>query len=139
MAKKDEKPNEIVNGQTEQSSDNPAQTVSPEQVENQALREELAQMKADYVAQTAELAQVQYEKQELSAQIAVLQTSKQPEKPTTQDTRKSVWVKTANGAEFWRSGVLFNGEWREVNRAEVGETAWARITDEPALVIKQAA
>ena len=139
MAKKDEKPNEIVNGQTEQSSDNPAQTVSPEQAENQALREELAQMKADYVAQTAELAQVQYEKQELLAQIAVLQTSKQPEKPTTQDTRKSVWVKTANGAEFWRSGVLFNGEWREVNRAEVGETAWARITDEPALVIKQAA
>ncbi|WP_173020701.1 hypothetical protein [Kingella kingae] len=48
-------------------------------------------------------------------------------------------VRTANGAEFWRGGVLFNGEWREVSRAEVGETAWARITDEPALIIKQAA
>lgn len=136
MAKKDEKPNEIVNGQTEQSSDNPAQTVSPEQAENQALREELAQMKTDYAAQTAELAQVQYEKQELLAQIAALQTSKQPEKPTTQDTRESVWVKTANGAEFWRSGVLFNGEWREVKRVDVGDTAWQRITSEPALQTK---
>ncbi|WP_038321618.1 hypothetical protein [Kingella kingae] len=61
----------------------------------------------------------------------------QPEKST--DTRESVQVRTANGAEFWRGGVLFNGEWREVSRAEVGETAWARITDEPALIIKQAA
>ena len=121
MAKKDEKPDEIVNGQTEQSSDNPAQTVAPEQAENQALREELAQ--------------VQYEKQELLAQIAALQTSKQPEK-TTQDTRESVWVKTANGAEFWRSGVLFNGEWREVKRVDVGDTAWQRITSEPALQTK---
>ena len=62
----------------------------------------------------------------------------QPQK--NQTTRaKSVQVRTANGAEFWRGGVLFNGEWREVKRAEVGETAWARITDEPALMIKQAA
>ncbi|MDK4555637.1 hypothetical protein QG071_05970 [Kingella kingae] len=64
-------------------------------------------------------------------------TQMQPEKST--DTRKSVQVRTANGAEFWRGGVLFNGEWREVSRAEVGETAWARITQEPALMIKQAA
>ncbi|MDK4527094.1 hypothetical protein QG034_09595 [Kingella kingae] len=64
-------------------------------------------------------------------------TQMQPEKST--DTRKSVQVRTANGAEFWRGGVLFNGEWHEVKRAEVGETAWARITDEPALMIKQAA
>ena len=88
MAKRDEKPNEIVNGQTEKPSENPAQ--------------------------------------------------KQPENQKSRDTRESVWVRSANGAEFWRGGVLFDHEWREVQRDTVGETAWVRIVTEPALQVKQA-
>lgn len=57
---------------------------------------------------------------------------------TPSDTRESVWVRTASGADFWRGGVLFDGEWQEVKRETVGETAWQRITSEPALQIKQA-
>lgn len=57
-----------------------------------------------------------------------------PETPS--DTRESVWVRSASGAEFWRGGVLFDGEWQQVKRADVGDTAWQRITSEPALQIK---
>lgn len=57
--------------------------------------------------------------------------AKKDEKPD--DT---MWVKTASGAEFWRGGVLFNGDWREVKRADVGDTAWQRILAEPALQTK---
>lgn len=130
MAKKDENTNDPVNGQSE------TQTTTPEQAENQALREELANLQAAYAAQTAELAQVQSDKQDLQAQLIALKAQKQPEKQKTQDTRESVWVRSANGAEFWRGGVLFNGDWREIKRADVGETAWQRITSEPALQIK---
>lgn len=129
MAKKDEKPAGQVNGQNETQT----ATVSPEQAENQALREELADLQAAYAAQAAELVQAQSDKQDLQAQ---LNAQKQPEQQKAQDTRESVWVKTANGAEFWRGGVLFNGDWREVKRGEVDESAWQRIVSEPALHIK---
>lgn len=46
------------------------------------------------------------------------------------DGRESVWVRSA--LPLWRGGVCFDGEWREVKRGEVGETAWLRILSEPA-------
>ena len=60
----------------------------------------------------------------------------QPETPT--DPRQSIAAMSANGDEFWRGGLLFNGAWQTVYRAEVGEEAWQRIVNEPRLRIKSA-
>lgn len=133
MTKKAEKNDEKVNAQTEQTSET---TVSPEQAQIQVLKAELGNLQEAYAVQTEELAQIQSEKQDLLAQIAALKNAKQPE--TASDTRESILARSASGREFWRGGVLFDGDWREVKRGEVGETAWQRITSEPALQIKQA-
>ena len=61
----------------------------------------------------------------------------QPE-TTPSDPRQSIEAMSANGDEFWRGGVLFNGAWQTVYRAEVGEEAWQRIVSEPRLRIKAA-
>lgn len=45
----------------------------------------------------------------------------------------SLWLRTAHGAPFWRGGLLFDGQWREVRRDNTDETAWRRILAEPML------
>lgn len=67
--------------------------------------------------------------------------AKKTEKPddTTPAYSDTLLVRTAHGTTFWRGGILFNGDWQTVKRAEVGETAWQRIIAEPILQTKQAA
>lgn len=60
----------------------------------------------------------------------------QPETPA--DPRQIIEAMSASGEEFWRGGLLFNGAWQTVYRAEVGEEAWQRIVNEPRLRIKSA-
>jgi hypothetical protein len=74
----------------------------------------------------------------LAAQQAAAQASAtQPENPDA-DPRQAILACSADGVEFWRGGVLFNGAWQTVYRAEVGEEAWQRIVNEPRLRIKSA-
>ena len=65
------------------------------------------------------------------------QTPTQPENPDA-DPRQAILACSADGVEFWRGGVLFNGAWQTVYRAAVGEEAWQRIVNEPRLRIKAA-
>ena len=74
----------------------------------------------------------------VAAQQAAAQASAtQPENPDA-DPRQAILACSADGVEFWRGGVLFNGAWQTVYRAEVGEEAWQRIVNEPRLRIKSA-
>lgn len=59
-------------------------------------------------------------------------------KNTKADSREALRVRAAKGKELWRGGVLFTDQWQVVKRAEVGETAWQRIVDEPALQREEA-
>ncbi|EIC13946.1 hypothetical protein QG041_00805 [Kingella kingae] len=140
MAKKDEKPDEKATEQTETQTE----TATYEMTKVEDLREALTISQAALEVRGAELAKVQAAYDEkcaecdsLKSELAALkQNQQQPETPY--DTRESVWVRSARGSEFWRGGVLFDHEWREVQRDTVGETAWVRIVTEPALQVKQA-
>ena len=74
--------------------------------------------------------------QEAQAALQAENAALQPE--TTADPRQIIEAMSANGDEFWRGGLLFNGAWQTVYRAEVGEEAWQRIVNEPRLRIKAA-
>lgn len=97
------------------------------QAEITALREANAVLKAERDAAQAAL-------------LAAQQAASAPTQPETtpSDLRQSIEAMSANGDEFWRGGVLFNGAWQTVYRAEVGEEAWQRIVNEPRLRIKAA-
>jgi len=97
------------------------------QAEITALREANAVLKAERDAAQAAL-------------LAAQQAASAPTQPETtpSDPRQSIEAMSANGDEFWRGGVLFNGAWQTVYRAEVGEEAWQRIVNEPRLRIKAA-
>lgn len=125
MTKKDEK-----NEKTTVKTETPTENATPEQAEMLALRKNLANLQTAYDEKCAECDSL---KSELNA---LKQAQKPPEPPS--DTRESVWVRSASGADFWRCGILFTSEWQEVKRAEINATAWQRITSEPALQIKQA-
>lgn len=123
MTKKDEK-----NEKTTVKTEMPTENTAPEQAEMLALRESLANLQTAYDEKCAEC-------DSLKSELNALKQAQQPPE-TPSDTRESVWVRSASGADFWRCGILFTSEWREVKRAEINATAWQRITSEPALQIK---
>lgn len=43
------------------------------------------------------------------------------------------WVRTRYAESFWRGGVKFTKEWQPIDVNVVGEEAFLRITNEPAL------
>lgn len=104
------------------------------QAENAALQAEITALREANAALTAERDEAQATL--LAAQQAVSAPT-QPKKPDA-DPRQIIEAMSANGDEFWRGGVLFNGAWQTVYRAEVGDEAWQRIVNEPRLRIKSA-
>lgn len=119
----------------EQSATTPEQEAQAAlQAENTALQAEITALREANAALTAERDEAQAAL--LAAQQAVSAPT-QPKKPDA-DPRQIIEAMSANGDEFWRGGVLFNGAWQTVYRAEVGEEAWQRIVNEPRLRIKAA-
>lgn len=111
------------------------ETQQQQDAENAALQAEITALREANAALTAERDAAQAAL--LAAQQAAAQaTTTQPETPA--DPRQIIEAMSANGDEFWRGGVLFNGAWQTVYRAEVGEEAWQRIVNEPRLRIKAA-
>ena len=111
------------------------ETQQQQDAENAALQAEITALREANAALTAERDAAQAAL--LAAQQAAAQASAtQPETPA--DPRQIIEAMSANGDEFWRGGVLFNGAWQTVYRAEVGEEAWQRIVNEPRLRIKAA-
>lgn len=139
MAKKDEKLDEKATVQPEKQTE----TATHEMTEVEDLREALTISQVALEVRGAELAKVRAAYDEkcaecdsLKSELAALKQNQQQSENVPSDTRESVCVRSANGAEFWRGGVLFNGDWREIKRADMDETAWQRIVSEPALQIK---
>ena len=120
-----QKPNSPEQAQQETQQQQDAENAAL-QAEITALREANAALKAERDAAQATL---------LAAQQAASAPT-QPETPA--DPRQIIEAMSANGDEFWRGGVLFNGAWQTVYRAEVGEEAWQRMVNEPRLRIKSA-
>ena len=110
------------------------ETLQPQDAANAALQAEITALREANAALTAERDEAQATL--LAAQQAVSAPT-QPKKPDA-DPRQIIEAMSANGDEFWRGGVLFNGAWQTVYRAEVGDEAWQRIVNEPRLRIKAA-
>nr|DAR60659.1 MAG TPA: hypothetical protein [Caudoviricetes sp.] len=111
-------------------------------VDAEKIKAELDALKATYEeaqtkieAMTVELAKTDEEKQAIALELAELKAEHTKRAADAlAESRDVMLVSTGvDGKEFWRAGILFNGEWREVKRAEVGEKAWAAICAEPAL------
>ena len=81
------------------------------------------------------LAKAEEDKKALSAELAELKAQHtQRAADSLADSRDVMLVSTgADGKEFWRGGLLFDGGWREVKRAEVGEAGGKAICAEPML------
>lgn len=126
-------PNANEQSANEQSANAPeqeAQTVL--QAENAALREENATLRAENAA-------LQAARDEVQAALSATQQAATPSmQPEHTHLPQIIEVRSTDGGEFWRGGVLFNGAWQTVYRAEVGEEAWQRIVNEPRLRIKSA-
>ncbi|MRN38937.1 hypothetical protein CRG49_010505 [Neisseria sp. N95_16] len=93
---------------------------------------ELAAARAEIEDLTAKLAEAEDGKEALARELAALR-GQSVKADTATDSREALRVRAAKGKELWRGGVLFTDQWQVVKRAEVGETAWQRIVDEPAL------
>lgn len=105
------------------------------QAELNALKAVYEEAQAKIEALTLELAKANEEKQAIFHELAELKAEHTKRAADAlAESRDVMLVSTGvDGKEFWRAGILFNGEWREVKRAEVGEKAWAAICAEPAL------
>ncbi|UOO77319.1 hypothetical protein LVJ85_02125 [Neisseria sp. Dent CA1/247] len=101
-----------------------------------ALKQELDKVQAELSALkeqlVAESAKAKAAERELDA------LRKQVDKPAKSGNPNKRLVRTASGREFWRAGEKFDGEWREIDRTVIGDEAWQRIIDEPALQTKEA-
>lgn len=93
---------------------------------------ELAAARAEIEDLTGKLAEAEDGKEVLARELAALR-GQSAKADTATDSREALRVRAAKGKELWRGGVLFTDQWQEIKRAEVGETAWQRIVDEPAL------
>ena len=120
--------------QTQPENEDEALAQNPNSPE-QAQQETQQQQDAENAALQAETAAREAQATLLAAQQAASAPT-QPETPA--DPRQIIEAMSANGDEFWRGGVLFNGAWQTVYRAEVGDEAWQRIVNEPRLRIKAA-
>lgn len=119
----------------EQSATTPEQEAQAAlQAENAALQAEITALREANAALTAERDAAQ------AALLAAQQAASAPTQPETtpSDPRQIIEAISVSGGEFWRGGVLFNGAWQTVYRAEVGEEAWQRIVNDPRLRIKSA-
>ncbi|STZ75563.1 hypothetical protein [Bergeriella denitrificans] len=101
------------------------------------VQAELAAARAEIDELTAKLTDAEDEKEALARELRALR-SQADKADKKADSREALLVRAAKGKELWRGGVLFTDQWQTVKRAEVGETAWARITGEPALERKEA-
>ena len=117
-----------------QNPNSPEQAQQQQDAENAALQAEIAALREANAALKAERDAAQ------AALLAAEQAASAPTQPETtpSDPRQAILACSADGVEFWRGGVLFNGAWQTVYRAEVGEEAWQRIVNEPRLRIKAA-
>lgn len=104
-----------------------------------ALQQKLDEAQAELAAAreenedlAAKLAEAEDGKEALARELAALR-GQSAKADTATDSREALRVRAAKGKELWRGGVLFTDQWQEIKRAEVGETAWQRIVDEPAL------
>lgn len=93
---------------------------------------ELAAARTEIEDLTAQLAEVDGDKEALARELFELRQQGK-KNDVKADSRKALRVRALKGKELWRGGVLFTDQWQVVKRAEVGETAWQRIVDEPAL------
>lgn len=128
----------------------PLETVSPESEDKAEETAAAAALNKQLDGVQAELAAARAEIEELAAKLVAAESEKEAfareltalrsngAEAAATDSREKLLVRTASGREFWRGGLLFDGQWQEVRRADVGETAWARITGEPALQTKEA-
>ncbi|HEZ7271114.1 TPA: hypothetical protein WJI57_000018 [Neisseria meningitidis] len=116
-----------------------AETAAPSfediKAELDAVQAELAAARNDVEMLTTALEKAEDDKKALSAELAELKVQHtQRAADTLADSRDVMLVSTgADGKEFWRGGLLFDGGWREVKRAEVGEAVWKAICAEPML------
>lgn len=98
---------------------------------------ELAAARTEIEDLTAQLAEVDGDKEALARELFELRQQGK-KNDVKADSREALRVRAAKGKELWRGGVLFTDQWQLVKRAEVGETAWQRIVDEPALQREEA-
>ncbi len=116
-----------------------AETAAPSfediKAELDAVQAELAAARNDVEMLTTALEKAEDDKKALSAELAELKVQHtQRAADALADSRDVMLVSTgADGKEFWRGGLLFDGGWREVKRAEVGEAVWKAICAEPML------
>lgn len=101
-----------------------------------ALKQELDKAQAELSALKEQLAAAESAKAAAERELEALR--KQVDKPAKSGNPNKRLVRTASGREFWRAGEKFDGEWREIDRTVIGDEAWQRIIDEPALQTKEA-
>lgn len=109
----------------------PAQneTQSPVETQIEALQAELAEAQAENEKLRAENAALVADHAALLSQLKAAAAEVRPAIES-----KRISVKTADGKEFWRGGVLFGAEAVIVDKADIGEEAFARILAEPRLI-----
>ncbi|HFC8519090.1 TPA: hypothetical protein ACFP41_001989 [Neisseria weaveri] len=101
-----------------------------------ALKQELDKAQAELSALKEQLAAAESAKAAAERELDALR--KQVDKPAKSGNPNKRLVRTASGREFWRAGEKFDGEWREIDRTVIGDEAWQRIIDEPALQTQEA-
>ncbi|WP_107725950.1 hypothetical protein [Neisseria weaveri] len=101
-----------------------------------ALKQELDKAQAELSALKEQLAAESAKAKAAERELDALR--KQVNKPAKSGNPNKRLVRTASGREFWRAGEKFDGEWREIDRTVIGDEAWQRIIDEPALQTKEA-
>lgn len=101
-----------------------------------ALKQELDKAQAELSALKEQLAAESAKAKAAERELDALR--KQVDKPAKSGNPNKRLVRTASGREFWRAGEKFDGEWREIDRTVIGDEAWQRIIDEPALQTKEA-
>lgn len=101
-----------------------------------ALKQELDKAQAELSALKEQLAAESAKAKAAERELDALR--KQVDKPAKSGNPNKRLVRTASGREFWRAGEKFDAEWREIDRTVIGDEAWQRIIDEPALQTKEA-
>lgn len=123
-----------------QKKDSPVESVTQPNPQDltveAALKQELDKVQAELSALKEQLAAESAKAKAAERELDALR--KQVDKPAKSGNPNKRLVRTASGREFWRAGEKFDGEWREIDRTVIGDEAWQRIIDEPALQTKEA-
>lgn len=131
-------PNKTDETKDNEKPDAANQTTPKDQYESEAsqLRHELRLVTAELDEANARADGLNKKLAETKRELEALR--KQVDKPAKSGNPNKRLVRTASGREFWRAGEKFDGEWREIERTVIGDEAWQRIIDEPALQTKEA-